>query len=1349
MATVIPPTSNVEAAYEDMFKEITRKLYGEETGNGLHTLGTPVAQVATTGPTAAPEGEQRSFTNLQIDRSTQPTIEYEHNTGNVVGSAAAGSATSAAASAAAVIAAATNQQNATNVVIQQQPEGSVVVTTTTSTGGNFKSEDHLSTAFGLAALMQQNGFATTTGTILSSQAINKVITTAAGSQQPQQQQLSGDQQQQQQQQAWNEGAQDQQQQQQQTQPAPTTQIVQWTTTPSGKLQSYSTTTAQPQQTQQQQQVSTPKSKNKNRNEHNSTPSSNAAEVIYTSPTAASGNNNMSQQQTPQNSANTSSSSTTSTSSSGGSSGGGSRKKSHHNQNNQNNNNGQPLVQKRYACTHCPYSTDRRDLYTRHENIHKDEKPFQCYACLKQFNRADHVKKHFLRMHREMQYDINKTRRHVPSSNSAGGGHHHGGGRSNVTITATQANVNLEQAFLEQQRQPTSSSLSIAETIEAVATATDVPLPQLKQEKNDDGTLVGGQVVASVKPKREKRFTCCYCPWSGADKWGLKRHLNTHTKPFVCLLCDYKAARSERLATHVLKVHNKRACNKCSFLGDSLEEFQQHLNEVHPTAPSSRNTNSSSNTNTTTTNNNSTNNLNVLRTIGNTLGNNNQLNQFQNNNFSVNNVSTTTNGNSVTIYTTTTTDNQGGNITAGGPLQEIIVNPTSMVGWRLSANGSLIPPHDLLTGGLPNAATQKRGSERLFQYLEADGSDPEDYARLLKMDAISRNTASVAQDFHKAGGVQELKLPANHQLLFNNKLPSQWTTKEAAALLQSLSNANNLSYVYQQQQRSKYAHHQNGLMRQRQHSLGDDNENTPSSDTSTTTLSDDLSPLKMERSNGHNHSHSHSLQMTPSGEQKKSGSSAAFLHKSYDLQDSGLSNSSSVIHATDNSSNSSGHHYHDDQENQEQLIRSSPAYKNNNNNNNYYNNNNNNNNSNYNNNLNKIKSSNRNTNSNNNNNNNNHIQQQQQHQHRLDLHNKENNNNATFLTQMEFQNLNKIGTQFQNYVKDIISKYYAAETPVMFPNMPTPTATAQQSQQRLANQVSPKRKRLMSETEEYIEYLKNKEDITLTITPKLIANNQQQQQQQHHCKPQSPLKRERDLASDSYRRLSPKKTVITSTPQTPHQHKANKKSLNQLATLLPLLADAASQQQYLTAPLDFSKKPTQQPMAEVKQEVVKEEFTGITIIKEEPQDPIESQTAEIAYANFAPPPPPPQAATTPPPLNCSLMYDKRSSRKQAQPKKMRQPPDVVVAALRDKYLNRMVDHKLSCADCVKMKRSSMLVFNYHTKASLCLHRLWKHAQKPMKCRICGDKFGKRCSYILHIIRRHNDMKGTEKLLSPQS
>lgn len=268
-------------------------------------------------------------------------------------------------------------------------------------------------------------------------------------------------------------------------------------------------------------------------------------------------------------------------------------------------NGVHIV-KRYACTHCPYSTDRRDLYTRHENIHKDEKPFQCYACLKQFNRADHVKKHFLRMHRELQYDINKTRRHVPAGSGSGGGSggsaHHAGGRGNVTINAT--GVNIDNAFLEAQRHPTSTSMSIVETIEAVASAADMPLAQLKQEKLDDGSVlplhVGAvmnsaqQPVASsssgsgsssaagsglLKPKREKRFTCCYCPWSGADKWGLKRHLNTHTKPFVCLLCDYKAARSERLATHVLKVHNKRACSKCSYLADTQEEFQAHMSDV--------------------------------------------------------------------------------------------------------------------------------------------------------------------------------------------------------------------------------------------------------------------------------------------------------------------------------------------------------------------------------------------------------------------------------------------------------------------------------------------------------------------------------------------------------------------------------------------------------------------------------------------------------------------------------------------------------------------------------------------------------------------------------------------------
>lgn len=66
--------------------------------------------------------------------------------------------------------------------------------------------------------------------------------------------------------------------------------------------------------------------------------------------------------------------------------------------------------KRFNCTHCPYATDRRDLYTRHENIHKEDKPFQCDICQKQFNRADHVKKHYTRMHREHEYCLSRVKR---------------------------------------------------------------------------------------------------------------------------------------------------------------------------------------------------------------------------------------------------------------------------------------------------------------------------------------------------------------------------------------------------------------------------------------------------------------------------------------------------------------------------------------------------------------------------------------------------------------------------------------------------------------------------------------------------------------------------------------------------------------------------------------------------------------------------------------------------------------------------------------------------------------------------------------------------------------------------
>lgn len=64
MTALIPNSqANGVETYEDMFKEITRKLYGEETSHGVHTLGTPVAHIASGTNTNIPDGE-RSFTTL-------------------------------------------------------------------------------------------------------------------------------------------------------------------------------------------------------------------------------------------------------------------------------------------------------------------------------------------------------------------------------------------------------------------------------------------------------------------------------------------------------------------------------------------------------------------------------------------------------------------------------------------------------------------------------------------------------------------------------------------------------------------------------------------------------------------------------------------------------------------------------------------------------------------------------------------------------------------------------------------------------------------------------------------------------------------------------------------------------------------------------------------------------------------------------------------------------------------------------------------------------------------------------------------------------------------------------------
>lgn len=277
-------------------------------------------------------------------------------------------------------------------------------------------------------------------------------------------------------------------------------------------------------------------------------------------------------------------------------------KERHSQGNQNAAGGTPGT-KRYTCSSCPYSTDRRDLYTRHENIHKPEKPFHCFACQKGFNRADHVKKHFLRMHREMDYDINKTRR--PASSTASTSVAAPPIPPPVTTVTQVIPVLSSRNYYDDQQQVDQltghfngyqteqilSTLDLPPTSSSTTSVIQVqpqPLPVSNLSPNivgvvkqETGQSLSGAASSSGSPdkKRDKRFVCVYCPWSGSDNWGLKRHLNTHTKPYVCVLCDYKAARSERLVTHVYKVHNKKGCNKCSYLADDHAQLVAHQSEA--------------------------------------------------------------------------------------------------------------------------------------------------------------------------------------------------------------------------------------------------------------------------------------------------------------------------------------------------------------------------------------------------------------------------------------------------------------------------------------------------------------------------------------------------------------------------------------------------------------------------------------------------------------------------------------------------------------------------------------------------------------------------------------------------
>ncbi|GFY67437.1 protein charlatan [Trichonephila inaurata madagascariensis] len=210
-----------------------------------------------------------------------------------------------------------------------------------------------------------------------------------------------------------------------------------------------------------------------------------------------------------------------------------------------------LCDKKFICPKCPYTTDRRDLYLRHENIHKEDKPYHCYICFKLFNRADHVKKHFLRIHRGHPYDISLVRRRPPRVPGVSGSN----GTTNGQAKTISNNFTVDKL--------------IANDSENKSNNDAIDLSRRDSSPSDSGSTTGKQM---------KTFQCPYCEWEGVDSWCLRRHMNVHLKTFECPVCEFKVAKAERLFTHVYRAHKKLICTKCKFLTDLAQDFELHIKD---------------------------------------------------------------------------------------------------------------------------------------------------------------------------------------------------------------------------------------------------------------------------------------------------------------------------------------------------------------------------------------------------------------------------------------------------------------------------------------------------------------------------------------------------------------------------------------------------------------------------------------------------------------------------------------------------------------------------------------------------------------------------------------------------
>lgn len=191
-----------------------------------------------------------------------------------------------------------------------------------------------------------------------------------------------------------------------------------------------------------------------------------------------------------------------------------------------------VAEKKFACPKCPYTTDRRDLFLRHENIHNEEKPYHCYVCYRLFNRADHVKKHFLRIHRDHQYDINLVRRNPSKLPPA---HNNWSLHNNMNHSVNHQIVINNRHYSQE---VTEKDTGFKEDVE-------------RTKCRSSNVECHGRALQS-----------CYAPKFGSN--------------FPCSTCDYIRAKAELLLANVYTFRQKLVCEKCKFIATNSVEFEDHL-----------------------------------------------------------------------------------------------------------------------------------------------------------------------------------------------------------------------------------------------------------------------------------------------------------------------------------------------------------------------------------------------------------------------------------------------------------------------------------------------------------------------------------------------------------------------------------------------------------------------------------------------------------------------------------------------------------------------------------------------------------------------------------------------------